>query len=346
MCVTVSVRSGCNTWPCARYLRIGIFSFVSPSPKNKTWQAIARPCGAFVGNNRPVAELLPVQERPSTLMDKMIAGLVMETNTGFARWARRQFAAAAIPAVGAFPFAARGEPAAPKCDAPFSMIRFTNPLVRVAQRLKSSEPITIVAIGSSSTAGAGASSSAASYPSRLAVELTQRFPGHPITVLNRGVGGDEIGDMLKRFDTDVIAAKPDLVFWQFGTNSVIRDDKLNNHDVAIREGLNKIRSTGADIVLIDPQFAPKVIVKPEATRMVELIASTAKLEDVGLFPRFEVMRRWHEVDHIAFKTFLSSDGLHMNDWSYGCFAKGLGIAIAEAAQRPVVSAKASSHLVP
>ncbi|MGB6586844.1 MAG: hypothetical protein WBE93_12870, partial [Pseudolabrys sp.] len=111
------------------------------------------------------------------------------------------------------------------------------------------------------------------------------------------------------------------------------------------EGLTKIRSTGADIVLIDPQFTPKVIVKPEATRMVELIASTAKHEDVDLFPRFDVMRRWHEVDHIPFKTFVSPDRLHMNDWSYGCFAKGLGMAIAEAAQRPVVSAKAMSHLV-
>ena len=50
-----------------------------------------------------------------------------------------------------------------------------------------------------------------------------------------------------------------------------RDDKLNNHNVAIREGLTKIRSTGAEIVLIDPQFAPKVIVKPEAMRMVELM---------------------------------------------------------------------------
>ena len=152
----------------------------------------------------------------------------------------------------------------------------------------------------------------------LAVELTQRIPGHPITVLNRGVGGEEIRDMLERFDTDVIATKPDLVLWQFGTNSVIRDNKFDNHSAAIREGLTKIRSTGADIVLIDPQFAPKVIVKPEATRMVELIASTAKHEDVDLFPRFDVMRRWHEVDHIAFKTFVSADGLHMNNWSYGC----------------------------
>ena len=68
------------------------------------------------------------------------------------------------------------------------MIRFANPLVRVAQRLKTGGPITIVAIGSSSTAGIGASSSAATYPSRLEVELTQRFPGHLITVLTVASG--------------------------------------------------------------------------------------------------------------------------------------------------------------
>src|SRR5262249_18693311 len=98
--------------------------------------------------------------------------------------------------------------------------------------------------------------------------------------------------MLKRFDTEVIAAQPDLVIWQLGTNSVIRNDKLDGQDLTIREGIAKIRSTGADVVLIDPQFAPKVIVKPEATRMVELIASTAKRADINLFPRFAVMRRW------------------------------------------------------
>ena len=240
---------------------------------------------------------------------------------------------------------ARAQAPVSGCNVSLDQVRLANPLARFAQRLVSEEPITIVAIGSSSTAGAGASSAAASYPNRLAVELKQHFPNHSITVINRGVGGEEIRDMLKRFDTDVIATKPDLVLWQFGTNSVIRDDKLNNHNVAIREGLTKIRSTDADIVLIDPQFAPKVIAKPEAARMVELIASTAKHEDVNLFSRFDVMRRWHEVDHLAFKTFVSADGLHMNDWSYGCFAKGLGTAIAEAAQRPVVSAKAMSQLV-
>jgi hypothetical protein len=31
----------------------------------------------------------------------------------------------------------------------------------------------------------------------------------------------------------------------------------------------------------------------------------------------------------------------MNDWGYACMAKGLGIAIAEAATRPVMSATAA-----
>ena len=183
-----------------------------------------------------------------------------------AHWVGKSFAVGAFIAAVTFPLALYAESVAPSCDAPFSMIRFTNPLSRVAAKLKNAKPITIVAIGSSSTAGAGASSEASTYPSRLAIELTQRFPDHPITVLNRGVGGEDVRDMLKRFDTDVIAANPDLVLWQFGTNAVIRNDKLTGDDAAIREGLAKIQKIGADIVLIDPQFAPKVIEKPDAAQ--------------------------------------------------------------------------------
>lgn len=258
----------------------------------------------------------------------------------------KSFTVAALLGVLALPLPARAQAPAPSCDAPLDLIRLANPLSRFAQKVAAGEPIVVVAIGSSSTAGAGASSPAANYPNRLAVELKQHFPNRSITVLNRGANGEEVGDMLKRFDSAVAAAKPDLVLWQLGTNSVIRNHMFTDRGAAIRKGVNKIRSTGADVVLIDPQFAPKVIVKPEAESMVQLIAMTAKQEDVDLFRRFDMMQRWREVDHLPFETFVSADGLHMNDWSYACFAKGLGLAIAEAAQRPVMSATAISHLVP
>jgi len=155
--------------------------------------------------------------------------------------------------------------------------------------------------------------------------------------LNKGVVGDEVDDMLKRFDTAVVAAKPDLVLWQFGTNSIIRDDNVSDYGAEIHEGLAKIRSIGADVALIDPQFAPKVAVKQSAAQMVELIAGAAKHENIDLFPRFDVMKRWHDVDRMDFSTFVSSDGLHMNDWGYDCMAKALSLSIAEAAERPIVS---------
>jgi acyl-CoA thioesterase-1 len=247
---------------------------------------------------------------------------------------------------GGLALPARAQAPASGCNINLDQVRLANPLSHVAKKLVNFEPITIVAIGSSSTWGAGASSPAANYPNRLAVELKRLFPTHSITIVNRGVGGEEVGDMLKRFDKVVVAAKPDLVLWQLGTNSVIRDHMFTDHGAAIRDGLNKIRAAGADIVLIDPQFAPKVIVKAEATHMVELIATTAKAENVDLFRRFDVMKHWREVDHLGFETFVSPDGLHMNDWSYACMAKGLGLAIADAAERPAVSATAMSHLVP
>jgi lysophospholipase L1-like esterase len=262
--------------------------------------------------------------------------------------ALKTITAASLVVIGLSLSASAAQPSpSPACDTPLDLIRLAKPLTHVAQKMAAGEPITIVAIGSSSTAGAGASSPAASYPSRLQAELEHMLPHEPITVINRGVNGEEVADMLKRFDQAVIASKPDLVLWQLGTNSVIREHAFTDHSAMIRAGLKKIRATGADIVLIDPQFAPKVIAKAqEAEHMVELLSVTAKQENVDLFRRYDVMKRWRDVDHIAFETFVSPDGLHMNDWSYACMAKGLGRAIAEATRRPVVSATAAHHLAP
>jgi lysophospholipase L1-like esterase len=213
-------------------------------------------------------------------------------------------------------------------------------------RLASGEPLTIVAIGSSSTAGAGASSPAATYPSRLAVELKQRFPGHDIIVLNRGVNGEETDGMMARFQTGVFAEHPQLVLWQVGTNSLLRDRPLDRHSALLHEGIDELKAAGADVVLIDPQFSPAVIAKSETAGMVEQIALAAKAQNVDLFQRFAMMRNWSEVQHLAFADFVSPDQLHMNDWSYACLAKLLGAAISEASSRPIASAAAHPAVAP
>jgi acyl-CoA thioesterase-1 len=230
------------------------------------------------------------------------------------------------------------------CTAREEYSQLDRPLLHTMRQLASGKPLTIVAIGSSSTAGAGASSPAANYPSQLAEDLRQRFPGHDITVLNRGVNGEETDDMMARFAPDVMAAHPQLVLWQVGTNSVLRDRPLGPHSTRLRDGIEELKNSGADVVLIDPQFSPAVVAKPEIDGMVEQIALAAKEQNVDLFRRFAIMREWHEIQHLPFATFVSPDQLHMNDWGYGCWAKVFADAISEAATRPITSAAA--HAAP
>jgi acyl-CoA thioesterase I len=219
------------------------------------------------------------------------------------------------------------------CAATPDLARFTLPLTHVAERIAAGQPVKIVAIGSSSTAGTGASSSAASYPSRLEAELRTRFPHLVVSVLNRGIAGEEAPQMVARFDQAVVAEKPDLVIWQVGTNALLHETGMAAVADTVRQGLDRLKEIGADVIVIDPQFAPKVIAKPDTERMVDSLSASTKLQNVNLFRRFAVMRYWNETNHVPFEQFVTSDGLHMNDWGYQCMAKLLAAAISDAATR-------------
>lgn len=228
----------------------------------------------------------------------------------------------------------------PVCAAPDELVSIGAPLWRLRAALAADEPVVIVAIGSSSTSGAGASAPQHSYPARLEAELRQLFPAANITVLNRGVNGEVTRDMLSRFEAMVIRERPDLVLWQVGTNAVLRDHVLAQEAPLIRTGIHRLKAAYSDVVLIDPQYAPKVLAKPDVRGMVDLMATTARNEGTGLFRRFAVMRHWREAMRIPFEAALSPDGLHMNDWSYACVARLLARAIADAVRAPAGIARA------
>lgn len=225
------------------------------------------------------------------------------------------------------------------CTAPAELTRFTNRLPRLADRVARRAAITIVAVGSSSTAGSGASSPAATYPARLEALLRERAGGAmPVTVLNRGVGGEEIREMLARFDRDVFAENPDLVLWQLGTNSVLRDHEISGNSALLEGELALLKQIGSDVVLINPQYAPKVLAHPELPAMIEQMSATAKASSVELFDRFAIMKHWRETRGMPFEAFLNPDLLHMNDWGYDCVARLLADAITDAATRAPLTA--------
>jgi lysophospholipase L1-like esterase len=198
-------------------------------------------------------------------------------------------------------------------------------LPRIARKLSAGEPVVIVAFGSSSTQGYGTSSPEFTYPNRLAAQLQRKYPTANISVVNRGRGGEDAPEMIKRLQTEVIDMHPDMVIWQVGTNAVIRDLDPDATAQIVQDGVARIQASGADIVLVDVQYSPRVIEHPEgASRMVKLLGKIAQLRHIGVFPRFEVMRQWHENQSLPIDSFVIADGLHMNDWGYACFAQLLG----------------------
>jgi len=198
-------------------------------------------------------------------------------------------------------------------------------LPHVAAKLASGEPVVIVAFGSSSTTGFGTTSPEFNYPNRLAAQLHRQYPTADITVINRGQGGEDAPEEMKRLQVAVLDMKPDLVIWQVGTNAVLRGlDPAETADL-VEQGIARIQAAGADLVLVDPQYSPKVYERAEsASQMVKLLGKVAALRHVGFFPRFQVMREWHEKQALPIDSFVIADGLHMNDWGYACFAQLLG----------------------
>lgn len=185
----------------------------------------------------------------------------------------------------------------------------------------------IVALGSSSTAGAGASLPWRAYPGRLESRLRAALPGSAVTVMNRGAGGEDAAHMLGRIERDAIAERPQLVIWQTGANAALRSMDRDSFRRFVREGLLRLRQAGIDVVLMDNQRAPRIAARPGHRDYDAMLAEAAAgVPGVTLFSRGAVMDAWAAAG-VPNDALLISDGLHHNDRGYACIAEALSAAL-------------------
>jgi hypothetical protein len=163
-------------------------------------------------------------------------------------------------------------------------------------------------------------------------------------VVNRGKGGEEAIEELKRFDADIFAERPSLVIWQVGTNAVFHNYNLDEVAEKITNGLELLRAQPMDVLLIDPQYTPAMLFDDKADaseRMVSLIGAAAERAGVNLFRRWALMRHWHVHNDIALDRMFDptdADRLHQSNWSTRRVSQALCQAITGAP--PVASGAA------
>ena len=236
----------------------------------------------------------------------------------------------AAPAVYAEPL---GEP----CRVSDEYLALNGKLDRAAARLKDGDPFRILVVGSSSTAGVGATNPDKAYTERLEAELEERLSGVDIEVLARGVGGETAVGAETRLVRELGAARPDLVIWQIGTNDVYRDVDIAAFRATAVKGLSDIAAAGVDVAMLDPQYVAQDEARyaPYVGALEQVSAATG----VPIARRYAAMKALAKAGGVA---MISRDRLHMNDAGHAC----VGAFLAEALDRklaPTPPAVAEAH---
>jgi lysophospholipase L1-like esterase len=213
-------------------------------------------------------------------------------------------------------------PAGFRCDAG-PVLSNRTPLRNIRTKIERGVPVRILAIGSSSTEGIGASSPAASYPAQLEQRLRAAWPGASVAVINAGVGGETAEQTLARLKRDTLDNAYDLVLWQVGTNDALKGDGESRFGGLLHAGIAAARESGAMVMLVDPQFFPKIQGSAAFERFVSAIQAIAAHEDVPVYSRFTLMKRWSERNARDLLHALAPDQFHMNDVGYDCLADGI-----------------------
>jgi lysophospholipase L1-like esterase len=200
--------------------------------------------------------------------------------------------------------------------------------------LATNQPLVVVALGSSSTRGWMATDIAHSYPALLQRELNQALPKADFAFINRGIGGQDAPEELARLDADVLAVRPQLVIWQVGANGAVRDESPRVFKNLVEEGIAKLKSAGADVMLMDNQRSPRIMASPEHAVMDQTLRDIATETGVNLFSRGTLMDHWAAAG-APYEDFIAVDGFHMNNQGYACLARAMADVIATALKQPI-----------
>lgn len=221
-------------------------------------------------------------------------------------------------------------PVPTQCQVPDELLLDSSPLLHATKQMRSQRRLKIVALGSSSTLGMGATGPDAAYPARLEVVLAQHLPGMSIQVVNKGVSRQSAKQMLERLTNDVLAEKPALVIWETGTAEAVRGAELDEFVHALLVGVEKMTEAGIDVVLMDTQYSRSTARIINFQPYVDAINQVGGMRDLVVFPRYQVMRLWVDEERFSFADKTPAEARKVADQVYDCLARLLARSIGKA----------------
>ena len=193
--------------------------------------------------------------------------------------------------------------------------------------------VRIVVVGSSSTAGVGATSQQNGYVAVLQRLLNARTDLASFQLINKGVSGDSLAKIEARLQRDVLDENPQLVVLQTGTNDAIIEPNVSGASEfggRLRSVVAKIR-VQSPVIIINGQYYPALPANYQL--YMSTIQQTAIEQDVPLFDRFGLMKSQVDSGQYTFSSLLAPDNLHPNEFSHDCMGSTLSDLIVGTIQR-------------
>jgi acyl-CoA thioesterase I len=216
-------------------------------------------------------------------------------------------------------------PMSPPCDVPGTDIAAPATLPNITQALQKGEKVQILAIGSSSTSGWGASSKNKTYPSQLEVILEHALKGVDVVIVNRGVAGEVAETTAERIKSEVALKRPDLVLWQLGTNDALARIPQRDFEETVRSTLRWLKDNKIDVVLVGLQYTSRLARDPNYVAIRDSLQKIAATENILYVRRYDAMRFIAQTR--ANLQLMAGDNFHLNDLGYQCMAEHVAHAM-------------------
>jgi hypothetical protein len=189
----------------------------------------------------------------------------------------------------------------------------------------------ILVMGAGSSQLPGAVGTKDAYPARLQVALSEKLPGVEVKVTADAKPKRIAAEMVAALPQAIAATKPALVVWQTGTSDAMQGIDPDQFSQALDRGILTARSSGADVVFMNPQYSPRTESMIALGTYADDMRWVALQQQVPLFDRFGIMKLW--ADTGTFDLYSPTKKLDMAAQVHDCIGRLLADLVIAAAKQ-------------
>jgi acyl-CoA thioesterase I len=132
------------------------------------------------------------------------------------------------------------------------------------------------------------------------------------------------------------------VIWETGTTDAVQGTDLDEFRQAVQAGIDRLRASGVEVVLMDVQFSRQTHAVINFDRYETVLREVTDANEVPLFRRHDIMRHWAENGLFDFIT-VDHDKLPLvASRLYDCIGRAVADFITRGAQPETSTPGASS----